>query len=75
LNEACKVAGTTLVVSGRSDPTAAAVVAELARLSIPTARIDIGDFPLHMTMEARLLDGKWRTILFDRDQTIDLTEV
>lgn len=63
------------MVSGPDDPTADAVVDELVMLGTPTVRIDIGDFPVRMTMTAQLVTGIWRTTLSDVNLTVDMADV
>lgn len=68
-------AETVLVLSGPDDATADSVVAELVGLGSPIVRMDIGDFPLWMTMTAWLTHGTWRGELLTADQSVDLAEV
>lgn len=68
-------AGTVLVLSGPEDATADSVVAELVGLGAPIVRMDIGDFPLWMTMAAWLTRGTWHGELFTADRTVDLAQV
>lgn len=68
-------AGTVLVLSGPEDATADSVVAELVGLGTSIVRMDIGDFPLWMTMTAWLTRGMWHGELFTADRTVDLAQV
>ncbi len=69
------VAGTILVLSGPDDSTADAVIAELAECGASIACMDIGDFPLRMTMRARLEQGSWQGELCTADRSIELASV
>ncbi len=71
------VAGTVLVLSGPDDSTADAVIAELVERGASIACMDIGDFPLRMTMRARLEQGKggWQGELCTVDRSIELADV
>jgi len=50
---------TVLVLSEDCDPTVDAVVDELGRRDVPVFRCDTAWFPLRMSLDAELFDGRW----------------
>ncbi|MGI9000694.1 MAG: MvdC/MvdD family ATP grasp protein [Pseudonocardia sp.] len=66
---------TVLVISG-SDPTAAAVMAELSHHPVEAVLIDIGDFPAHQTLVAESMSsGAWAGTLRGAGVAVDLRRV
>jgi ATP-grasp ribosomal peptide maturase len=50
---------TVLVLTAAQDETADAVISELETLGTPIARLDVGDFPVRMSLAARNEGGQW----------------
>jgi hypothetical protein len=66
---------TVLVLSAAGDDTADAVVAELDRRGAGTARVDTGDFPVRLRLDARHDGRGWAGPVFGEDIEVDLERV
>lgn len=51
--------GSVLILTCAEDPTADAVVAELAGRDVPVVRLDLGDFPVQLRLSAVNTGGAW----------------
>lgn len=50
---------TVLILAREFDPTADAVVGDLAQRQVPVFRTDLSDFPSRLRLDAQLRDGRW----------------
>src|SRR3984957_6461412 len=64
-----------LIHTQRFDPTADHVIAELNSRRVPVFRFDSSEFPLNLTITARLGAGGWRGTLRGQDRAVSLDEV
>ncbi|WP_046470030.1 ATP-grasp ribosomal peptide maturase [Allosalinactinospora lopnorensis] len=64
-----------LVLTDTEDGTADPVIHELNERGVPVARMDTGDFPLSMTMEAEFDTPRWRGSIHDAFRGVDLESV
>lgn len=67
--------GPVLVLSAPEDATADAVEAQLRARRVPAVRVDTGDFPTQMRLEARNTAGRWVGRLRTPTATIELDRV
>jgi ATP-grasp ribosomal peptide maturase len=67
--------GPVLVLSAPEDATADVVEAELGARGIPFVRMDTGDFPTQMRVDARYADGRWRGRLRTASATVEFDRV
>lgn len=68
-------AGQVLILAGRFDPTCDLVVEELNRRAVPVFRADMAEFPLRLTLAARLSGDAWHGTLSNNRRTLDLDTV
>jgi ATP-grasp ribosomal peptide maturase len=66
---------TVLILTCAEDPTADAVIAELARRDTRVARMDTGDFPTALRLSATTTDSGWTGRLTTDDTSVDLADV
>ncbi|MFE1394734.1 ATP-grasp ribosomal peptide maturase [Nocardiopsis alba] len=64
-----------LVLTNDEDGTADLVVHHLQERKVPVVRMDPGDFPLAMTIEAELDDDTWKGAVHDALRGVDLGSV
>ncbi|MFE9882849.1 ATP-grasp ribosomal peptide maturase [Streptomyces sp. NPDC005784] len=64
-----------LVVTGLHDPTADVVINELHCRDVPVVRLDSGDFPLSLSLEAEITPHGLRGHLHTPSRTADLAQV
>lgn len=64
-----------LVLTGVEDGTADPVIHHLAQREIPVVRMDPGDFPSAMTVEAEFGDDRWWGTVRDAFRGVDLASV
>ncbi|MER5638127.1 MvdC/MvdD family ATP grasp protein [Kitasatospora sp. NPDC002227] len=64
-----------LLLTRSLDPTADMVIRELGTTGTPVVRMDPGDLPNAMEMNARFEQGQWRGTLTTAHRTVDLAEV
>lgn len=67
--------GPVLVLSAPEDATADVVEAQLKARGVPFVRMDTGDFPAQMRVDARHTDGRWRGSLRTASATVELDRV
>lgn len=67
--------GAVLVLTSVDDPTADAVITELARRDVRVARMDTGDFPTALRLSATMAGDRWVGELTTDDVSIDLADV
>jgi ATP-grasp ribosomal peptide maturase len=67
--------GPVLVLSAPEDATADLVEAHLKDRRVPFVRMDTGDFPTQMRIDARNSEGRWRGRLRTPSATVELDEV
>jgi ATP-grasp ribosomal peptide maturase len=67
--------GPVLVLSAPEDATADVVEAQLGAGGIPFVRMDTGDFPTQMRVDARNTEGRWRGRLRTASATVELDQV
>lgn len=63
------------MLSAAEDPTADAVIDELARRGTSVARMDTGDFPIHMSVSATNESARWDGRLWTSSTTMELADV
>jgi ATP-grasp ribosomal peptide maturase len=66
---------TVLVLAREFDPTADAVVTELAWRGVPVFRTDLAAFPAQLRLDARLRDGRWTGRLWNDHHAVALEEI
>ncbi|MCY9787054.1 ATP-grasp ribosomal peptide maturase [Nocardiopsis sp. EMB25] len=64
-----------LVLTHTEDGTADPVIHHLCERDVPVVRMDSGDFPSTMTVEADFDDGRWRGTIHDAFRGLDLESV
>lgn len=64
-----------LVLTSAEDGTADPVIHHLVQRDIPVVRMDPGDFPSAMTVEAEFGDDRWRGTVRDAFRGVDLASV
>lgn len=67
--------GTVLVLTCAEDPTADAVIAELARRDARVVRMDTGDFPTALRLSATMAHTGWTGRLATDDVSVDLADL
>ncbi|HSV67487.1 MAG TPA: ATP-grasp ribosomal peptide maturase [Mycobacteriales bacterium] len=68
-------AGTVLVVAGADDAATDAVIRELDSRPVRVARMDVGDFPLGLTLSASMTADGWAGSAATAGSAVDLAEV
>lgn len=66
---------TVLVLTEPFDPTADLVIAELNSRGVPVFRADAADFPRTLSIEARLVDGRWAGSLRNERRHVAFEEI
>ncbi|HET9118412.1 MAG TPA: ATP-grasp ribosomal peptide maturase, partial [Pseudonocardiaceae bacterium] len=66
---------TVLLLARDFDPTADAVLTELARRGVPVFRTDLAAFPQELRMDARLCGGRWSGRLWNAHHAVALEEI
>lgn len=66
---------TVLVLAREFDPTADAVLTELAQRGVPVFRTDLAAFPQELRLDARLCGSQWTGRLWNAHHAVALEEI